>query len=97
MASKSPADWVWANVAGTWPLSHSAMCMARYKPGVVKLRPSLLGDIQARVARAVAEGELPSAAGIVDFPNGKPFELVFHGGSGSRPEEIAEAVSYGVI
>ena len=68
-----------------------------YKPGVVKLRPSLLGDIQARVARAVAEGELPSAAGIVDFPNGKPFELVFHGGSGSRPEEIAEAVSYGVI
>ena len=45
-----------------------------YKPGVVKLRPSLLGDIQARVARAVAEGELPSAAGIVDFPNGKPFE-----------------------
>ena len=49
------------------------------------------------MARAVAEGELPSAAGIVDFPNGKPFELVFHGGSGSRPEEIAEAVSYGVI
>lgn len=68
-----------------------------YKPGVVKLRPSLLGDIQARAARAVAEGELPSAAGIVYFPNGKPFELVFHGGSGSRPEEIAEAVSYGVI
>ena len=68
-----------------------------YKPGVVKLRPALLGEIQARVARAVAEGELPSAAGMVDFPNGKPFELVFHGGSGSRPEEIAEAVSHGVI
>ena len=68
-----------------------------YKPGVVKLRPALLGDIQSRVARAVVEGELPSAAGIVDFPNGKPFELVFHGGSGSRPEEIAEAVSHGVI
>ena len=45
----------------------------------------------------MAEGELPSAAGMVDFPNGKPFELVFHGGSGSRPEEIAEAVSHGVI
>lgn len=68
-----------------------------YKPGVVKLRPALLGDIQSRVARAVVEGELPSAAGIVDFPNGKPFELVFHGGSGSRLEEIAEAVSHGVI
>ena len=33
----------------------------------------------------------------IPLPNGKPFELVFHGGSGSRPEEIAEAVSYGVI
>ena len=42
-------------------------------------------------------GAYKPAAGIVDFPNGKPFELVFHGGSGSRPEEIAEAVSYGVI
>ena len=32
MASKSPADWVWANVAGTWPLSHSAMCMVPTSP-----------------------------------------------------------------
>ena len=39
-----------------------------YKPGVVRLRPSLLGDIQARVARAVAEGELPSAAGASLIP-----------------------------
>jgi fructose-bisphosphate aldolase class II len=68
-----------------------------YKPGVVKLRPALLGEIQARVARAVAEGELASAAGMVGFPNGKPFELVFHGGSGSSSQEIAEAVSCGVI
>lgn len=68
-----------------------------YKPGVVRLRPALLGEIQARTARAVAEGELPSAAGMVGFPNGKPFALVFHGGSGSRPEEIAEAVRHGVV
>jgi fructose-bisphosphate aldolase class II len=27
----------------------------------------------------------------------KPFALVFHGGSGSRPEEIAQAVSHGVV
>ena len=27
----------------------------------------------------------------------KPFLLVFHGGSGSTPEEIAQAVSYGVV
>ncbi|MFC5222796.1 class II fructose-bisphosphate aldolase [Bifidobacterium leontopitheci] len=68
-----------------------------YKPGVVKLRPELLGEIQREVAVAVTDGRVPSAAGIVDFPNGKPFPLVFHGGSGSRPEEIAEAVSYGVV
>ncbi|MBT1172686.1 class II fructose-bisphosphate aldolase [Bifidobacterium sp. MA2] len=68
-----------------------------YKPGMVKLRPSLLGEIQSEVAGAVVDGRVPSAAGIVDFPAGKPFELVFHGGSGSTPEEIAEAVSYGVV
>ncbi|MGZ4427754.1 MAG: class II fructose-bisphosphate aldolase, partial [Nocardioidaceae bacterium] len=27
----------------------------------------------------------------------KPFDLVFHGGSGSLPEEIGAAVDYGVI
>ena len=68
-----------------------------YKPGVVKLRPELLGDIQREAAQAVVDGRIASAAGAVDFPNGKPFALVFHGGSGSRPEEIAEAVRYGVV
>lgn len=68
-----------------------------YKPGVVKLRPDLLGDIQREVATAVVDGRIASAAGAVDFPNGKPFALVFHGGSGSSPEEIAQAVSYGVV
>ena len=68
-----------------------------YKPGVVKLRPELLGDIQREAAQAVVDGRIASAAGAVDFPNGKPFALVFHGGSGPRPEEIAEAVRYGVV
>ena len=68
-----------------------------YKPGMVKLRPALLGDIQREVANAVVDGRVASAAGAVDFPIGKPFALVFHGGSGSRQEEIAEAVSYGVV
>ena len=27
----------------------------------------------------------------------RPFDLVFHGGSGSLPEEIAAAVDYGVV
>jgi fructose-bisphosphate aldolase class II len=54
-----------------------------YKPGSVKLRPELLGTIQAEVGAKVGKD--------------KPFDLVFHGGSGSTAEEIAEAVSHGVI
>lgn len=54
-----------------------------YKPGAVKLRPELLGEIQAEVGAKVGKAN--------------PFDLVFHGGSGSTPEEIATAVSHGVI
>jgi len=54
-----------------------------YKPGAVKLRPELLGDIQAEVGAKIGKD--------------KPFDLVFHGGSGSTAEEIAIAVSHGVI
>jgi len=54
-----------------------------YKPGAVKLRPELLGEIQAEVGAKVGKD--------------KPFDLVFHGGSGSTAEEIAIAVSHGVI
>jgi fructose-bisphosphate aldolase, class II len=54
-----------------------------YKPGHVKLRPSVLKEIQ-------------EAAGT-KFGQEKPFYLVFHGGSGSALEEIREAISYGVV
>jgi fructose-bisphosphate aldolase class II len=54
-----------------------------YKPGAVKLRPELLGEIQAGVGKVVGKES--------------PFDLVFHGGSGSTAEEIALAVSHGVI
>jgi fructose-bisphosphate aldolase class II len=54
-----------------------------YKPGNVKLRPELLGEIQKVVG--------------AKYGKDKPFDLVFHGGSGSTPEEIAEAVRHGVI
>ncbi len=57
-----------------------------YKPGHVKLRPEILKHAQ----EAVVE-KLGLAAGS------KPFDLVFHGGSGSLPEEIAAAVDYGVV
>lgn len=54
-----------------------------YKPGAVKLRPEILGEIQ----RIVGE----------KYGRENPFDLVFHGGSGSTAEEIAMAVSFGVI
>jgi fructose-bisphosphate aldolase, class II len=54
-----------------------------YKPGGVKLRPELLQQIQDEVGRKIGKD--------------RPFDLVFHGGSGSSAQEIADAVSYGVI
>ncbi|MFL6161696.1 MAG: class II fructose-bisphosphate aldolase [Jatrophihabitantaceae bacterium] len=57
-----------------------------YKPGNVKLRPDILAKGQQ-----VASEKLGLPAGS------KPFDLVFHGGSGSSLEEIREAVSYGVV
>ncbi|HEY0166395.1 MAG TPA: class II fructose-bisphosphate aldolase [Jatrophihabitans sp.] len=57
-----------------------------YKPGNVKLRPIVLKGGQQVASRALG---LPEGS--------KPFDLVFHGGSGSSLEEIREAVSYGVV
>ncbi len=54
-----------------------------YKPGNVKLRPDILKEIQDAVGAR--------------FGREKPFDLVFHGGSGSLPSEIAAAVDYGVV
>jgi len=54
-----------------------------YKPGHVKLRPTILRDIQDAVGQK--------------YGKDKPFDLVFHGGSGSALEEIREAISYGVV
>jgi len=55
-----------------------------YKPGNVKLRPPILKNSQD-----VIQAERKTGS--------KPVDFVFHGGSGSSPEEIREAVSYGVI
>src|SRR6266487_938386 len=54
-----------------------------YKPGHVKLRPPVLKEIQDAVGQKYGQE--------------KPFDLVFHGGSGSALEEIREAISYGVV
>ncbi len=54
-----------------------------YKPGHVKLRPAVLKEIQDAVG--------------AKYHKDKPFDLVFHGGSGSALEEIREAIAYGVV
>jgi fructose-bisphosphate aldolase class II len=54
-----------------------------YKPGAVKLRPAVLQEIQDAVG---------AAHGVKD-----PFDLVFHGGSGSSAQEISDAVDFGVV
>lgn len=54
-----------------------------YKPGAVKLRPEILKDIQDQVGSSIGKE--------------RPFDLVFHGGSGSSLEEIQTAVDHGVV
>ncbi len=54
-----------------------------YKPGNVQLRPSILKEIQDEVGAKLGRE--------------KPFDLVFHGGSGSELEEIRETLDYGVV
>lgn len=55
-----------------------------YKPGNVKLKPSILGASQAFIADKLSTGP-------------HPVNFVFHGGSGSSQSEISEAISYGVV
>jgi fructose-bisphosphate aldolase class II len=57
-----------------------------YKPGNVKLRPEILKTAQEAAAKELGQSE-----------GSRPFDLVFHGGSGSTAEEISAAVDYGVV
>lgn len=54
-----------------------------YKPGNVKLKPTILRDGQNAIAKA--------------FGSSTSANLVFHGGSGSELHEIHETLEYGVI
>jgi fructose-bisphosphate aldolase class II len=54
-----------------------------YKPGQVKLKPTVLRDCQQAVVKTHGEAAR--------------FYFVFHGGSGSTLAEIHEAVDYGVV
>ncbi len=55
-----------------------------YKPGNVHLEPKILDNSQKYIQEKLNTKP-------------KPVNFVFHGGSGSSPEEIKEAISYGVI
>ncbi len=55
-----------------------------YKPGNVKLEPIILKNSQEYVKEKFGT-------------ENNPLNFVFHGGSGSEPEKIREAISYGVI
>ena len=55
-----------------------------YKSGNVKLTPTILRDSQAFIQDKHSTGA-------------NPVNFVFHGGSGSTPAEISEAISYGVV
>ncbi len=54
-----------------------------YKPGNVKLRPEILGEIQAAIG--------------AKYGKEKPLDLVFHGGSGSLLSEIRDSLDFGVV
>ena len=56
-----------------------------YKPGNVKLEPKILDNSQKYIKEQL------------NLEADKPVNFVFHGGSGSSPQEIKEAISYGVI
>jgi fructose-bisphosphate aldolase class II len=55
-----------------------------YKPGNVQLTPKILDNSQKYIQEKFAT-------------HAKPVNFVFHGGSGSEPSEISEAIGYGVI
>jgi fructose-bisphosphate aldolase class II len=56
-----------------------------YKPGNVKLTPTILRDAQTHIHEKFSTTD------------SKPVNFVFHGGSGSTEAEIREAISYGVV
>ncbi len=55
-----------------------------YKPGNVKLEPIILHNSQLYIKKNFQTGD-------------NPVNFVFHGGSGSEPAKIKEAINYGVV
>jgi fructose-bisphosphate aldolase, class II len=88
MMYTTPQDMVtvYEALSGIGPFTFAATfgnVHGHYKPGAVKLRPSILKDGQAAVTEKYgADAEM---------------DLVFHGGSGSQLSEIRETLDYGVV
>jgi len=87
--SKEDIELVWNTLS---PISNRFTIAAAfgnvhgvYKPGNVKLRPEILGDFQKHIKE------------ITKSESDTPVYFVFHGGSGSTPEEIKTAVNSGVV
>jgi len=85
----TPED-VWAVWEGLSPISEKFTIAAAfgnvhgvYKPGNVRLQPSLLNDFQVYASRKTGTT--------------KPYFFVFHGGSGSEKADIEAALNYGVV
>lgn len=55
-----------------------------YRPGKVKLKPTILRDSQDYISAKFKTSQ-------------KPVRFVFHGGSGSKSAKIKEAINYGVV
>lgn len=82
-------DYVYSQLGAISPMYTIAAAFGNvhgvYKPGNVKLQPSILKKGQDFVKSKHS------------LSQEKPVSFVFHGGSGSTHQEIKEAVSYGVV
>ena len=81
--SRRPRRSASASVGATWWRRRSATCTASTSRATSCCTPSILKDIQDAVG--------------AKYGKDKPFDLVFHGGSGSLLSEIREALDYGVV
>jgi hypothetical protein len=81
-SSRLPKPSVSASAGATWSRQRSATLHGTYAPGNVVLRPEILGVGQRALATV--------------HP-GARFQYVFHGSSGSSSQELADAVSFGVV
>ena len=84
-SSRPPRRWAPASTASYLLAATFGNVHGVYKPGNVKLRPDILEGSESGVGRRWA------------YRGSKPFDLVFHGGSGSEKSEIQEALPYGVV